>query len=104
MLAGGRLEGSMVGRRRVLTTWGVGEAWERFSRDRKEVVVKAFRILGISLPISSVCDEEISVKGIDSTFLIDSLQNWKVGWSSEEEDEIELDENEDEHDIFYEES
>ncbi|RPB01809.1 hypothetical protein L873DRAFT_1566635, partial [Choiromyces venosus 120613-1] len=65
LLAGERLVGSMIGQRRVLTTWAVGEAWERFTRDRREVVVKAFRVLGISLPISSVCDQEISVKGVD---------------------------------------
>ncbi|RPA98723.1 hypothetical protein L873DRAFT_1768961 [Choiromyces venosus 120613-1] len=75
LLAGGRLTGSMIGRRRVLTIWAVGEAWEYFSHDHKEVIVKAFQVLGISLPISSAIDQEISVKGIDSTFLINGLQS-----------------------------
>ena len=103
LLAGGRLAGSMIGRRRVLTTWAVGEAWERFTRDRREVVVRAFRVLGISLPISGACDQEISVKGVDLPFLIDGLQNWREGGGLEEE-EVELDEGEDESEIFYEEN
>lgn len=93
----------MIGRRRVLTTWAVGEAWERFSRDRVEVVVKSFRVLGISLPISGCFDQEISVKGVDSTYLTEGLRNWQEGGNFEE-DEGELDDGEDESDVFYEEN
>ena len=99
-LAGGRLTGSMIGRRRVLTTWAVGEAWERFSRDRREVVVKVFWVLGVSLPISGVCDQEISVKGIVLPFLHEGLHNWHE--EGLEEEEVELDEGADEEGIFYE--
>ncbi|RPA94472.1 hypothetical protein L873DRAFT_1846573 [Choiromyces venosus 120613-1] len=80
------------------------EAWERFSHDRKEVlVVKAFWVLCISLPISGAFDQEISVKGIDSTFLINGLQNWQEAGGLEEH-EVELDEGEDENNVFYEEN
>lgn len=60
---GGRLTGSMIRPRRVLTAWTVGEAWERFSTTRQAVVQKSFRILGLALPIDGSCDMEISVKG-----------------------------------------
>ena len=51
LATGGSLQGSMVGRRRVATTWAVGEAWERFSLERQEVVRKAFRVVGLSLSV-----------------------------------------------------
>ncbi|KAG0137933.1 hypothetical protein HOY82DRAFT_535264 [Tuber indicum] len=101
----------MIGRRRVLITWVVGKAWERFTRDRAEVVIKAFQILGISLPISGSCDHEISVKGIDKTYLVEGLKDWRQGGvelgveDSEGDLEesttvVELDEHEDENDVF----
>lgn len=40
--AGGIQVGSMVGRRRILRTWAVGEAWDIFSQERAEVIRKAF--------------------------------------------------------------
>jgi len=102
--SGGQLVGSMVGRRRILTTWAVGEAWERFSRDRKEVVKKSFHILGLALPIDGSCDGEISIKGIDSTYLREGLRDWQEGGVvASEEDSVELAESDDERDVFYEE-
>jgi len=68
---GGRLVGSMVGRRKILTTWAVGEAWEVFSRERAEVVKKSACILGLALPIDGRHDSELSVNGVDTTYLVE---------------------------------
>lgn len=75
---GGRLVGSMVGRRRILTTWAVEEAWEIFSQELAEVVRKSFTILGLALPIDGSCDGEISIKGIENAYLQEGLKNWLV--------------------------
>jgi hypothetical protein len=100
---GGNLTGSMVGRRRVLTTWAVGEAWERFSIARQQVVEKAFSVVGLSLPIDGSGDGEISIKGIDLGQLVEGLKDWqKGGIIDDEEDGIELAEREDDLDIFFE--
>ena len=111
----------MVGRRRILTTWAVGEAWEIFSRERAEVVKKSFRVLGLALPIDGSCDGEISIKGIENAYLQEGLKDWMVGGvedlNSEEKEEsaevtgevseqtaIEEVEEVEEEDIFYEDS
>jgi len=113
---GGRLVGSMVGRRRILTTWAVGEAWEIFSRERAEVVRKSFRILGLALPIDGSHHGEISIKGIENAYLQEGLKDWSVGGVqnlNSEEDEVsaevvggvperEAAEKAEEEDIFYE--
>ena len=100
---GGKLTGSMVGRRRILITWAVGEAWERFSAERKHVIQHAFRVVGLSLPIDGSCDHEISVKGIESPILIEGLKDWRRGGLVDDEnDVVELSEQDDGADIFYE--
>jgi len=71
---GGKLTGSMVGRRRVAITHVVGEAWERFSTERVEVVCRAFRIVGLSLPIDGSEDHKISIKGLATDFLCEGLK------------------------------
>ena len=101
--SGGNLSGSMVGRRRVLITWAVGEAWERFSRERKQVIQRAFRAVGLSLPIDGSSDSEISVKGIETAVLIDGLKDWQKGGPVDDEhDRVGLSEKDDDVDIFYE--
>jgi len=92
--AGGQLWGSVVGRRRVLCTWAVGEAWERFSQNQAHIVKRAFTATGLALPIDGSCDSKISVKGLDSSLLIAGLQDWGQGrltMHSEEIEEEELD-------------
>jgi len=69
----------MIGRRRILTTWAVGEALEVFSREQVEVVKRSFRILGLALPINGTCDNEISVKGIESAYLVEGLKGLERG-------------------------
>ncbi|KAG0133181.1 hypothetical protein HOY82DRAFT_605021 [Tuber indicum] len=99
----------MVGRRRILTTWAVGEAWEIFSRERVEVVRRSFRIVGLALPIDGSCDGEISIKGIENTYLRKGLKDWSVGGvgeidSEENGESVEVPEEVEEEDIFYEDS
>jgi len=80
MLAeGGQLWGSMVGRRRVLCTWAVGEAWERFSMNQTRVVERAFMAVGLSLPIDGSQDSEISIKGLETSLFVEGLNDWAQG-------------------------
>ena len=58
-----------------MMTQCVGEAWEQFNREKREVVVRSFRCLGISLPIDGSCDDEISIKGLDTTVLAQGLKS-----------------------------
>lgn len=85
-----------MGRRRILTTWAVGEAWERFCRERQHVVLRSFRALGLSLPINGSCDAEISIKGLETATLVEKLKNWgREGTPDSEEVDEREDENED---------
>jgi len=79
LAAGGKLTGSMIGRRRVAITRAVGEAWERFSTERAEVVQRAFRVVGLSLPIDGSEDHQISIKGLATDFLAKRLKEWAMG-------------------------
>lgn len=76
---GGRLTGSMVGRRRIAVTWAVGEAWERFSVERIAVVQRAFRVVGLSLPIDGSEDHELSIRGLANEYLVEGLRDWGIG-------------------------
>lgn len=82
---GRRLIGSMIGRRRVALTWAVGEAWERFSTERAEVVHRSFRTVGLSLPIDGSEDHEISIKGLANHVLVEGLRDWERGNGEREE-------------------
>jgi len=93
----------MIRRRRILTTWKVGQAWEVFSREQAEVVIKSFRILGLVLAINGTCDDEISVKGIESAYLVEVLKEWeRVGLTviDLEEDAVESDVEEVDEDVL----
>ncbi|RPB02600.1 hypothetical protein L873DRAFT_1787597 [Choiromyces venosus 120613-1] len=71
----------------------------------------------LALLIDRSCDSEISVKGLDKTYLIEGLRDWRQGESREEEkernnlidnneddddDDSKLNEDKDEADVFYE--
>ena len=101
---GGVLIGSKVGRRRVAVTWAVGDAWERFSAERVAVVQKAFRVVGLALPIDGSADDEISIKGIETGFLTEGLRDWQEGGIlvDDEDDPVALDVSEDEAEVFFE--
>jgi hypothetical protein len=68
-----------VGKRRVLTTWAVGEAWERFCRDRSVVIQRAFTAVGLGLPIDGCRDSELSLKGIEMEQFIQDMKDWRIG-------------------------
>jgi len=93
LMTGGQLGGSMVGWRRVLCTWAVGEAWERFSQDHAQVVRRSFTATGLALPIDGSRDSEISVKGLDTSLLIAALEDWhEGGLTTNDEEEVEQEE------------
>ncbi|KAG0129023.1 hypothetical protein HOY82DRAFT_541043 [Tuber indicum] len=94
LAAGGELTGSMVGRRRVAVSYAVGEAWERFSTDRVEVVRRTFRVVGLSLPIDGSEDHELSIKGLANDFLQEGLKQIREGEGEAEIDEEEGEEEE----------
>ena len=56
----------------------MGEAREQFNREKREVVVRGFRSLGISLPIDGPCDDETSIKGLNAKALAEGLRNWEL--------------------------
>ena len=94
LAVGGKLSGGMVGRQRVAIADAVGEAWERFSTEKVEVVRRAFRIFGLSLPINGSEDHKISIKGLANDFLCKGLKELEeVGGIGEigleETDEVE---------------
>ena len=61
-----------------MMTHCVGKAWAQFSHERREVVIKSFRQLGLSLPINGTSDGEISIKGLATAPLMRSICAWKT--------------------------
>jgi hypothetical protein len=53
-----------VGERRILVTHWVGQAWREFHKDKKskELIVKTFEKLGLSLAVDGSQDEKLHVK------------------------------------------
>jgi len=70
-----RSNSSAIAERRVLVTQAVGAAWEQFCEKHQGLVVSTFRKLGLTLPIDGSSDEELSVKGIDSSLL--EIGDWR---------------------------
>jgi len=66
---------SAIAEHRVLVTQAVGEAWEQFCERHQELVVQTFWKLGLTLPIDGSSDEELLVKGIDSSLL--EIGDWR---------------------------
>ena len=64
---------SAVGKMRVMMTHCVAEAWTAFTQKKREVMIKSFRQLGLSLPLDGSSDGEISIKGLDMPILMDAL-------------------------------
>lgn len=63
-----------IGDRRVLTTWCVGDAWYQFCVKKQDLVKKAFRIIGLSLPIDGSADHELDIKGFSEI----DIGDWKT--------------------------
>jgi len=68
---------SAASKMRVMMTKCVGDAWEIFNRKIRDIVIRSFRCLGIALPIDGSCDNEISIKGLETTMLMEGLKNWE---------------------------
>jgi len=47
-----------------------------FNQTYQELVVTTFPKLGLTLPIDSSCDDELSIKGIDPSLL--TIGNWRI--------------------------
>lgn len=96
--AGKALQGSQIGKRRVMTTWAVGDAWERFCREKQQVVIRSFRAVRLALPIDGSCDSEISIKGLDSAGLTEKRRDWHLdGLDVGEADLVEISGKDDEN-------
>jgi len=52
--------------KRVLTTHVVATAWIQFCIDKRDMICKAFRDVGITLPVDGSQDSKLAIKGIDS--------------------------------------
>ena len=90
---GRELEGSKVGHRWIMTTWAIGEAWEEFCSKQREVIIRSFTAVGLSLPIdSSLGRSQLSLKGLDMEQFAEDIQNWQLGGieNSEDEDDEEI--------------
>ena len=68
---------SAASKMRVMMTKCVGDAWEIFNQKNRDVVIRSFRCLGSALPIDGSCDNEISIKGLNTTILMEGLKNWE---------------------------
>lgn len=61
--------GWSVGEKRIMTTHVVANAWDQFCKDKKAMICKAFRDVGVTLPVDGSCDHELAIKGIDPSKL-----------------------------------
>ncbi|RPB00518.1 hypothetical protein L873DRAFT_1564006, partial [Choiromyces venosus 120613-1] len=52
--------------KRIMVTHVVGEAWAIFQQEKKELITKAFRDVGVTLPIDGSQDQDIHIKGFDN--------------------------------------
>ena len=73
---GGRLTGSKVGHRRIMTTWAIGEAWEEFCIERRQVIIRSFTAVRLFLPIDSSPDcSQLFLKGADMERFMENRQD-----------------------------
>ena len=64
-----------VGQRRILTTNCVGDAWYQFCIDKKELVEKVFKKVGLALPADGSRDRELDIKGFEGI----EVGDWNIG-------------------------
>ena len=76
LTGGGPLSGSILGRRRVLCPWAVGETWKRFMTISSHVVKRAFTTVCLSLLINGSSDSEIFIKGLSTTMFVEDIKDW----------------------------
>lgn len=78
--------------RRILFTKWVSQAWEEVSTNH-EIIIKAFKKCGISVPIDGSCDTEISVNGLDN-YGVESDDDETDHFTGTDEDSVASDEYE----------
>ena len=66
---------SSVSDKRILTTHVVARAWSAFCQQKPYLIRKAFRDVGVTLPISGSCDDEIHIKGFTAAEV--ALGDWR---------------------------
>jgi hypothetical protein len=59
----------------VLMTWIVGEAWDWLHREKSQLIIKAFRQVGITLPVDGSIDAELKIKGLKDL----EIGDWREG-------------------------
>jgi len=83
-----------VGDRRVVTTFCVGDAFYQFHQEKGEIIRRAFRKVGLSLPVDGSSDSELDIKGFHGL----QIGNWEEEIMEPDERadiSIENDQNED---------
>lgn len=56
----------------MMVTHVVGEAWAHFQQEKKDLITKAFRDVGVTLPVDGSQDQDIHIKGFDNIAVGDS--------------------------------
>jgi len=83
-----------VGDRCVVTTFCIGDAFYQFHQEKGEIIRRAFRKVGLSLPIDGSSDSELDIKGFHGL----QIGNWEEEIMEPDERadiSIENDQNED---------
>jgi len=52
--------------KRIMVIHVVGEAWAHFQQEKKDLITKAFRDVGVTLPVDGSQDQDIHIKGFDN--------------------------------------
>ena len=71
-----------VGDKRVMTTQVVGTAWTQFCCDKTGLIQKAFRDVGVTLPVDGSKDHELRIKGIVAEELATGLEDLSLSSST----------------------
>jgi hypothetical protein len=57
--------------RRIMVTHVVANAWKKFCNEKRELVIKSFMDVGVTLPVDGSCDNNIKIKGMDGIIIGD---------------------------------
>jgi hypothetical protein len=77
-----------VGKRRVVTTCCVGNAWYQFCIEKQDLIKYVFRKVGLSLPVDGSADHEIDIKGFEGFEVGDWRRELEVDQLAEQFDEL----------------
>lgn len=59
----------------ILMTWIVSETWEWLHCEKNQLIIKAFRQVGITLPIDGTQDSQLTIKGLEDL----EIGDWREG-------------------------